>query len=303
MGRSKCPKKRFLLSLSWINADMVVFPNIKINLGLNVLAKRDDGYHDIATVMVGVDWCDVLEVVVSSSPNDTLHTSGLPVDCPPEKNLVVKALNALRRSVMTEIPPLDVYLHKNVPDGAGLGGGSADAAFMIKAVNDLLNLNLDENFMAQIAANVGSDCPFFIYNTPMLATGRGEILTPLDSLKRRLEDYLVVVVKAQDTAVSTAQAYAGINPHAPVVMPHEGVQHNIAEWPDILVNDFEASIFAKTEKPCKIKNTLYKLGALYAAMSGSGSAVFALFEKSSPLEIDFSAVFPQCNIHVGKFIL
>lgn len=282
---------------------MVVFPNVKINLGLNVIRKRDDGYHDISTVMVGVDWCDVLEVVISDSPVDRLVCSGLPVDCPPEKNLVMKALRQMRSALSSRIPPLDIYLHKNVPDGAGLGGGSSDAAFLIKAVNELLELNLSDVVMADIAAGVGSDCPFFIYNSPILATGRGEILTPVAGLADVLKKYQVAVVKAENTAVSTAEAYAGISPAVPDETPELTVCRPVEQWRSCLINDFEAGIFGKIDTPSLIKRKMYDLGAVYAAMSGSGSAVYGIFEKSTLNGEELSSLFPDCKTHLGNFIL
>lgn len=282
---------------------MVVFPNIKINLGLEILRKRPDGYHDIATVMVGVDWCDVLEVVPATGETDSLVTTGLSVACPPEKNLVMKALRAVRQSCGVKVPPVDVFLHKNVPDGAGLGGGSSDAAYMIIALNRLFNLGLIDEEMARIAAGIGCDCPFFIYNVPMFATDRGDILTPVAGLDRILRDYKVVVVKADDVAVSTPEAYAGVIPCEKNVRPTEIICLPVDDWKGRLINDFEKSIFAKTTRPELIKAAMYDLGASYASMSGSGSAVFGIFRKDLAESTDFPAIFPDCAIHEGEFIL
>ena len=271
---------------------MVVFPNAKINLGLNVIRRRPDGFHDISTVMFPVGWHDVLEVVPAKEGCSTLTVSGRGVDCPPEKNLVMKALNALRKKI--EVPEVDIYLEKIIPDGAGLGGGSADAAFTILALNGLFSLGLTEEEMADVAAEVGSDCPFFIYNRPMLATGRGEILTPIEL---DLSDYSIVIVKPDGCSVSTATAYAGITPHLPALSVAEIIDEPTDCWADRLVNDFEATI-AEIHPTIKlIKHRLMDLGASYAAMSGSGSAVFGLF----PNKTDLSTIqqsFPGMNIYI-----
>lgn len=281
---------------------MVLFPNIKVNLGLDILRKRPDGYHDIATVMIGVDWCDVLEVIKAPDGTDRLYTSGLWVDCPPEKNLVMKALKGVRERFGDKIGTVHIYLQKNVPDGAGLGGGSSDAAFMIKAINTLFDLKMPDTEMAEIAAGIGCDCPYFIYNTPMLATGRGELLAPVAGLSDVLTDYKIVIVKADDVAVSTAAAYAGITPALKEVSPELIIKRPVDQWKDALVNDFEPSIFSKTERPEAIKKQLYLMGAVYASMSGSGSAVFGIFKPDVIEAIDFSAIFPECAIHVGEFL-
>ena len=293
---------------------MVVFPNIKVNLGLYVLRKRQDGYHDIATAMVGVDWCDVLEVgpihrkdelLTDNSTYpvaDSLLSSGIPISCPPEKNLVIRAVKAVR-SVRPDLPSVEVCLHKNVPDGAGLGGGSSDAAFTIRALNERFGLGMSDTLMADIASGIGSDCPFFIYNNPMLATGRGEILEPLPELSSKLSGYNIVVVKPFGVAVSTTQAYAGITPKDSRMPLTDILARSVTEWRHLLVNDFEESISRFTDIPAKIKSVLYSLGAVYAAMSGSGSAVFGIFSAEDVQRTDFQDVFKDCNVHVGRFIL
>lgn len=154
---------------------MIVFPNAKINIGLNILRRRPDGYHDLETVMYPIPWRDVLEIVPGRSGCDTLTCTGRPVNCPPEKNLVMKAVKALRG--VAEFPPVDIFLEKIIPDGAGLGGGSADAAFAITAIDSLFSLGLPRRLMAEVAAGIGADCPFFIYNEPALCTGTGTTMT------------------------------------------------------------------------------------------------------------------------------
>lgn len=281
---------------------MVVFPNAKVNLGLDVLRKRNDGYHDISTVMVGVDWCDVLEIVPSRDGCDHLSVTGHKVDCPVEDNLVMKALRTMRLKQGELIPAVEIYLHKNIPDGAGLGGGSADAAFTVTALNKLFNLNLTAEEMADIAAHVGSDCPFFIYNKPMLAQGRGELLSPLPGLEDILAPYKVVIIKPLGASVSTRVAYSGITPAIPETPIERIVFNEVASWKDTLTNAFEKSIFAHTTEPESIKRQLYELGAVYASMTGSGSSVFALFERDK-VPANIKERFAACNSHVGSFVL
>ena len=282
---------------------MVAFPNAKINLGLNVLRRRDDGYHDITTVMVPVDWCDVLEVVPSSSEHDRLFCTGHKIDCPPDKNLVMKALRVMRMSPGILIPPLDIYLHKNIPDGAGLGGGSADAAFLIKTVNQLMQLNLTDNQMVEMAAKVGSDCAFFIYNVPCVSEGRGEILKPIPWLDDVLKDYQAVIIKPENIAVSTSQAYSSIRPCVPDNYPESILKSPMSLWKDSLSNDFEKSDLIGPNAE-GIKDILYNLDAEYSSLSGSGSAVYAIFKKNElPSENTLRQYFPTEHINISKFVL
>lgn len=253
---------------------MIVFPNCKINLGLDILRRRSDGYHDIETVMVPAPLCDILEIVPGVHGEDTLEVSGNPVDCPPHKNLVMKAIAALRQH--KHFNPVDVYLHKNIPDGAGLGGGSADAAFAMMAVNDLYNLGLNKNQLADLLAGIGSDCPFFVYNRPMLATGTGTTLTPIDV---DLSGYEIVIEKPANTSVSTAQAYSQVNPHTPATPIVDILKTPVYQWQTVLKNDFEPSVFAVAPQIAELKQQMLDRGADYAAMSGSGAAVFGLFKK------------------------
>lgn len=279
---------------------MVVFPNIKINLGLHILRKRTDGYRDIETVMVPVDWCDVLEIVPFEGPDsaDRLTLSGLPVGCEPDKNLVTKALVALRNAGLT-IAPVEMFLHKNVPDGAGLGGGSSDAAFALRLLNELLSLGISETELARIASTIGCDCPFFIYNRPMLATGRGEKLRPIGGLYERLKNKIIVVIKDPAVSVSTAAAYSLTTPDDNRRALTEIINLPLDDWKNLLVNDFEQSVFAQTPVPGRIKTKLYELGAEYAAMSGSGSAVFGIFEPDSVESSEIQQHFKHCKIHFG----
>lgn len=285
---------------------MVVFPNAKINIGLNVIRRRNDGYHDIETLMAPVDWCDVLEIVPSTSGKDTLTVSGIKIDCPPEKNLVMKAIGRLRLVERLMIPAVDVYLNKNIPDGAGLGGGSADAAFAIMAVDRLFSLNLTESEMSRLASEVGSDCPFFISNTPKLATGRGDILSTVDAISDLLNQLDVVIIKPDTVSVSTGQAYAALTPSLPEIPLKELVSVDVSTWKERICNDFEKAIFPHNKNIGLIKQRLYDYGAVYASMTGSGSAVYGLFERrytTLPSKEELEKMFPDCYIHEGKFLL
>ena len=259
---------------------MICFPNAKINLGLNVVSKRPDGYHNIETIFYPIPVKDALEIVASDQPSFT--QTGIPVDAPQEKNLVIKALNALKTRY--EIPPLEIHLLKAIPFGAGLGGGSADAAFMLKLVNDFCGLDIHPDELEAIASTIGADCPFFIRNTPVFATGTGNQFEPVDL---SLKDYYLCLVKP-DVAVSTPEAYSMVTPAAP----------ETSEWKERMVNDFERSVFPKHPVIERIKDTLYEGSALYAAMSGSGSSVFGLFEK--PTHFKEQSLFSDCFLWEGQ---
>lgn len=273
---------------------MVTFPNAKINIGLNIVNRRTDGYHDIVTLFYPVGWCDILEIVPGKSDTITLTTTGRPVDCLPEKNLVMKAVAAMD-SAGIKLPPLDIYLHKVIPDGAGLGGGSSDAAFTVKTINQLLQLGLSDNEMASIVAPIGADCPFFIYNRPMLATGMGTTLTPFDiSLANRG----IAIVKPA-IHIPTREAYAGVTPRLPDADLSALLKTPIEQWRGEIVNDFEPSIFANHREIADIKQRLIERGANYAAMSGSGSAVFAIFENDKLAERAVADI-QGCDIFTGR---
>lgn len=247
---------------------MIVFTSCKINIGLNVIRRRPDGYHDLATVMVPVDWSDILEIVPARGGETTLTVIGRQLDCRPEDNLVMRAYNALSRAV--PLPPVDIYLQKIVPDGAGLGGGSADAAFTLTALNDMFALGLTLNQLAGIAAGLGADCPLFVYNRPMLATGIGTTLTPVDV---DLSMYTILIVKPP-VSVSTREAYGGVSP-SPWQQPLDTMLPRlIASRP---CNDFETSVFPLHPTLGDIKNAMIATGAEYASMSGSGSAIYGLY--------------------------
>lgn len=250
---------------------MISFPNAKINLGLQILSKRKDGYHEIRSCMVPIPLTDALEMILDKKPSWT--TSGLTVPGDPKDNLILKAEKLLKKD-FPGLPNLQIHLLKNIPMGAGLGGGSADGAFALVLMNNLFDLHLDDYFLEEYAAQLGSDCPFFIKNIPQIAEGRGEILQPVDlSLQG---SYLVLV--NPDIHIGTKEAYSGVTPKAASVELEE-VLLDRSRWKNELINDFEPNIFSKYPEIDSIKRKMYSAGAYYAAMSGSGSTVFGLFAQ------------------------
>lgn len=252
---------------------MLLFPNAKINLGLDILRRRPDGYHDICTAMVPTGWTDVLELTPMPGGQSELVTTGRTVECPPEKNLVMKALRAME-ALTGGVPPTRLHLHKVIPDGAGLGGGSADAAFTLVGLNRLYHLGLPDDTLEQLAAGIGADCPFFVANRPMLCTGTGTTLHPLELPQLR---GLALAIAKPPVSVPTAQAYSRVTPREPAVPLAERLSRPVECWQDSVANDFEASVFPLHPRIAAVKQTMLAAGAIYAAMSGSGSAVFGLF--------------------------
>lgn len=258
---------------------MITFPNAKINLGLNITGKRPDGYHNLETVFYPVSLEDALEVTLSKAPDKkiSLHQSGLEITGALEDNLVVKAYLLLDN--LFSLPPIDIHLYKHIPSGAGLGGGSSDAAFMLKLLNELFILNLNEKQLEDYAATLGADCAFFIKNAPTYAEGVGNEFSPV-SLS--LKDYQIIIIKP-DIFVSTREAFSQIKPHHPENSLKDIITRPVSEWKHLMVNDFEASVFPKHPFIGDIKQELYNQGAMYASMSGSGSSVFGLFLPDSIL--------------------
>ena len=307
-----------------MHINMITNPNVKINLGLNVLRKREDGFHDLETLFVpyfGIS--DTLEIVVGDDYSRT--SAGLfakyesavaprqgsvkpegvfgvetqendapklvqsisddgklmitiaraeGVDWDPLKDLTAKAYFILAEEF--DLPPVKIFLEKTSPVGAGLGGGSSDAAFALKMLNEMCGLELSEEALAGYAARLGSDCAFFIYNRPMIGEGRGEVLTEYEI---NLDDYDLQVITPAGIAVATKDAYGGIRPHLPEVPLREALARPVEQWDGALVNDFEETVFAKYPALEAIKRSLYDCGAVYASMSGSGSALFAIYKK------------------------
>lgn len=271
---------------------MIASPNCKINIGLHVVRRRSDGYHDLETVFVPVPLCDELEI--NSSENFSFSQTGIAIDCNPEDNIVVKAYRLLQRECGNRLPDVEIRLRKNIPFGAGLGGGSSDAAFTLKMVDELYSLGLGSERLCAIAAKLGADCTFFIDNQPAFATGIGDCLTPMDF--NPLSGHKLLLVKP-DEAVSTAEAYGGITPRerrsdiAPCDLA-EAVRKPVSEWRGVIINDFETTVFAKHPRLAAIKQTLYDAGALYAAMSGSGSTIYGIFEAGANVDLNLN-----CNIY------
>lgn len=253
---------------------MLLFPNAKINLGLNVTSRRRDGYHEIITLMVPIESHDILEIVPAADGIDSLCCSGRSVECPMEKNLVYKALIAMRKRY--DVPAVRMYLDKQTPDGAGLGGGSADAACTLMGLNELFGLGASKQDLAEIASGIGADCPFFIYNRPMLCTGIGTTFSPVEL---DLPEPLYIVVVKPSVSVPTREAYASLIPKLPEHDIAQVVKLPMDQWRGKLVNDFEPTVFSRYPEVGEIKQKLYDMGAVYASMSGSGSALFGLFDR------------------------
>ena len=264
---------------------MILFPNCKINLGLRVTAKREDGYHDLETVMIPVKGlCDALEILPAGKGGCVFSTSGLALDSPAEKNLCVGAYRLMHERY--GIGGVKMHLHKHIPFEAGLGGGSSDAVFALKMLNETFALNLPDTELESLAGELGSDTVFFVKNRPMLAQGRGEILTPVELDVKR---YYIVIVKPP-FGVSTAEAYAGIVPSNPTIPLVKILSGSMYEWKDQLKNDFEGTVFQRYPEIAEVKQRLYACGAVYASMSGSGSAVFGLFEDE-PEKVQFPGTY------------
>jgi 4-diphosphocytidyl-2-C-methyl-D-erythritol kinase len=263
---------------------MICFPNAKINIGLYVTEKRKDGYHNIETLFYPTKLYDVLEIIENRNSDQSClwSSSGIKIDGKDEDNLCIQALMLLREDY--DIPPVKMHLHKVIPFGAGLGGGSADAAFTLTTLNQLFKLNISQDKLIKYAVKLGADCAFFIHNSPCLASGIGDVLHPYTiNLKGK---YLVLV--KPDIHISTPEAYRGIRPKMPDCSLKEKLEMPIEEWKDEIVNDFEYSVFPNHQPIQFIKEQLYNHGAVYASMTGSGAAVFGIFDEKPEIS------FPEC---------
>lgn len=250
---------------------MKIQANCKINLGLDVLRKRSDGYHDLSTAMLPIKGLyDIIEV--EPAVESEFHTKGMAIDCSPEQNICLKALKLMQDHY--SVGNVRITLDKRIPFGAGLGGGSADGTAVLWAINDIFSLNLPEKELISLAAQLGSDTAFFVRNTPQLCEGRGEIMTPIEVQT----DGLWIVLIKPDEAVSTREAYAGVKPQVPAIPLAERLRLPIERWQKCIKNDFETSVFAAHPNLAAIKQHLLNNGAVYAAMSGSGSTIFGLFK-------------------------
>lgn len=281
---------------------MVVFPNIKINIGLFVTGKRPDGYHNIESIFYPVPWCEALEVVdrvedqrpyaegelkaITEQGKVRFHQYGLDIPGAAANNLCIKVYQLLEE--WFNLPAVDMHLLKALPIGAGLGGGSADAAFCLRALKDFYQLRISDHEAMELLAKVGSDCPFFWKNQPMFVHGRGEKMHPIEL---SLKGYCVLVIYP-NIPISTKEAYAGITPKAAPVDLHLLADLSIESWREVVHNDFEASVFPNHPELPAIKARLYEMGAMYASMSGSGSALYGVFSEAPDLDKDL-IVFPH----------
>jgi 4-diphosphocytidyl-2-C-methyl-D-erythritol kinase len=268
---------------------MVVFPHIKINIGLRVIRKREDGYHDLETVFYPVSWSDILEICPGKKAVQ-LHLSGLSLEGNAGDNLCMKAYQLL--SADFKLPALELFLHKLVPAGAGLGGGSSDAAYTLRLINQFCGLGLSDSRLEIYAGNIGSDCAFFVQGIPSLATGRGEIMHPV---ALSLKDYHILLV-VPPIHVSTREAYAGVKPMEPAESLEKLITTPVGSWKDKVINDFEHSVIRLNPEIGRIKNALYEAGAVYASMSGSGSAVYALFSDEKELNLKWA----NCKVYLDR---
>lgn len=276
---------------------MITFPNAKINLGLNITEKRPDGYHNLETIFYPIPIEDALEVNLLSSKDDKYHLrqTGLEIAGEVENNLVVKAYKLLDEEF--SLPPINIHLFKHIPSGAGLGGGSADAAFMLKMVNMKFRLSLTDIQLEEYAARLGADCAFFIKNEPTYAEGIGNIFSPISI---SLKEYQFWLVKP-NIFVSTRDAFSQIKPHHPNKSLKEIIQLPVEEWKSEMVNDFEESVFPQFPVIGEIKKEMYQQGAIYASMSGSGSSVYGLFKADAALpNVDFGE---KAFTYKGRFSL
>lgn len=265
---------------------MLLLPCAKLNLGLNIVEKRPDGYHNLETVFVPIPLYDALEInqMDESFPSENacdIKITGNKIDCADKDNIVVKAYNLIASAY--DIPRVHIHLYKHIPSQAGLGGGSSDAAYMLKALNECFNLNISKEKLQEYAASLGADCAFFIDSEPAFATGIGSCLSPID-MGTTLTDCHVIIIKPS-IAISTKSAYAHIHPHHPDKCCRDIINQPMETWKHELTNDFEEQAFKDYPELQNIKNNLYEHGAIYAQMSGSGSAMFGIF-KDKPENID-----------------
>ncbi len=264
---------------------MIYFPNAKINIGLNITEKRNDGFHNIETIFYPIGLSDILEINASKNKTSFKNT-GLSVENMDfESNICYEAYNILSHDF--PIKPVNIHLYKIIPFGAGLGGGSSDASFTLKALNSIHKLNLDNSALLNYAEKIGSDCPFFILNKPCFATEKGNVLKPIDL---NLKGYYFVLI-SPNIHINTAKAYSAITPKRPKTSLQELIKQPIEKWKKTFKNDFEDSVFRDHSELKEIKNHLYSLGAIYASMSGSGSSIFGIFDNKIDLGNNFKKHF------------
>lgn len=260
---------------------MVSFPNCKINLGLNIVSKRPDGYHNLETIFYPINIKDALEIIPSTDSN--CNVSGINIHGASDDNLCIKAYRLLKAD-FPHLPSISIHLHKAIPIGAGLGGGSADGAFMLTMLNKKFDLNISKDKLIEYALHLGSDCPFFIINKPCFATGRGEVL---ETIAVDLSAYKIILINP-GIHISTKEAFSSLTPSKPSTSIKKIISTPVGMWRDLLINDFEKTVFPVYPEIAEIKRTLYESGATYASMTGTGSTVYGVFENKIP---DFS--FPK----------
>lgn len=265
---------------------MICFPNAKINIGLEILRKRPDGFHDIDTLFYPLQFSDVLEVVTSKS--FLFQQSGLVIDGDPEQNLVVKAYRLMQQ--VFRLPPVNIHLHKIIPFGAGLGGGSSDATHMLRMLVDLFKLKISSADLSQMALQLGSDCPFFLQNKPLMASGRGEVFSEFTALQ--LKGFTLLLI-TPPINVSTAMAYAGVKASEPAIPLLERLKEPVETWKNTIENQFEINVFKSFPELAAYKKKLYESGAIYASMSGSGAALYGLYQ-AAPSQA--AKLFSDCGI-------
>jgi len=259
---------------------MILFSPAKINIGLQIIERRKDGYHNLQSIMFPLGLCDILEIRRFSGPGENIRfsQSGIWFDSQDEKNLCIQAWKLF--SMEAPLPPVEMHLHKQIPVGAGLGGGSSDATATLRGLNKLTNEPLSEEKLHELAARLGSDCPFFLHGKPMMMEGRGDILSPV-SLQLN-EFYLLLLFP--EIHVSTAEAYAGVIPAIPEIHLRDLIREPVNQWIDLVENDFERSVFKKYPELDQIKQGLYQAGAIYASLSGSGSSLYGIFKEKPVLQ-------------------
>ncbi len=263
---------------------MLQFPNCKINLGLHILTKREDGFHNIETIFYPIPIIDGLEIITADAlqPEITFTQSGNIIDGDANNNLCIKAYHLLKND-FPNLPNIKLHLHKTIPTGAGLGGGSADGAFMLNLLNTKYQLKLSTEQLINYALQLGSDCPFFIINKPCFATGRGELLHPIEL---NLLAYKIIIVNP-GIHINTGWAFSQVETSANNNNLREIIKAPIEKWKEVLTNNFENPVFMKYEEIKNIKNQFYNCGAIYASMSGSGSTVYGIFEKTTIFKNQF----------------
>ncbi len=270
---------------------MIAFPNAKINLGLNLVNRRPGGYHDIETVFYPIPLTDALEIVPSAEGETSLTCYGRKVDCPAEKNLVMKAYSLLKENC--DVPPVEIHLYKHIPDGAGLGGGSSDASATLTMLNEMFRLGISREELEVMASTLGADCAFFINNSPVMATGIGNVFSPVDV---DLKGKFLFLVKP-DVSVPTKAAYAQVSPSPSLQSIPDILKRPIAEWKQFLKNDFEPSVFNQYPLLGDMKKVIEEAGAMYCAMSGSGSSLYGIFDSANMAE-DLERQFLQYDHYV-----